>query len=417
MSPSTRPLSSFVSPLQWALGLAIGLSCLGTASAQPAQADADTSRDPYYIGAGLGLTYESNVLHAPNNEQSDVATAMTLLGGVNKLFGRQRLYLDGNVAHNRYNDFKGLDNTSYGLNTGIDWATIGNLSGNVRYGVTQSLADVTIPAVGNVRNTQKAQAAAASARYAMTSRFALEGGVERRSVDYDQAVYAPLENTQNVVRGGVVYGLSGLLTFGVGLRASETETPRYSPAGADETKRKDVDFTVNWSPSGLSTFSGRLSVGKEDHTRATASDFSGVTGNVAWDYRPTGRLRFNTSLARDTGTAARFVGFETGSTETTLASESYRMTTTAQARANYALTGKIDTSLTLSRIRGNLVSSLNAPSGTDNRTSVMLGGTYKATRSVALSCRVGREQRSTNSALSTGFTANTAGCLATVTLR
>ncbi len=402
-------------PLQRALALAVGLGCMGGAWAQQ-QSETPEGRDPYYIGAGIGWTHDSNVLRQSSNAQSDSWTSVSLLGGLNKTFGRQRAYLDGNVSDNRYRDFKSLNNTSYGLNTGIDWATLGNVTGNVRYGTTQNLANRALPGVpaSASRNTEKTQLAGASVRYPMNSRLALEGGLQHRAVDYSQPQYAVLENTQNVANAGVVYGLSGLLTLGVGARVTKTDTPHYSPAGGDKTDRNDVDFTVNWSPSGLSTISGRLSVGKEDHTRATAANFSGVTGQVAWDYRPTGRLHFNTSLARDTGSEARFIGFQGG--ESTVATESYRMTTTFQANATYALTGKIETNLLLSRARGSLISQ-NVHSGNDTLDNIALGATYKATRNVTLNCKLGRESRSTTSALSSSYDANTVGCLANFVLR
>ncbi|MES2887139.1 MAG: hypothetical protein V4739_03915 [Pseudomonadota bacterium] len=426
MSHPTQ-LSALATPLQWALGLAIGLSCMGTAFAQLQQDGSGSTggsgsgtaaepKDPYYIGAGIGFTHDSNVLRQSNNDTSDYWTSLSLLGGLNKNLGRQRLYLDGTVSNNRYNEYKSLDNTSYGLNTGVDWETVNNLSGNVRYGVTQDLANralAGVPATTS-KNSQKTQLAGATARYGMTSRVALEGGLQYRSVDYSLAQYASLENTQKIANAGVVYGLTGLLTLGVGVRGTKTDTPRYSPAGGDEADRRDVDFTVNWSPSGLSTISARLSLSDEDHTRATALNFNGVTGQVGWDYRPTGRLRFNTLFSRDTGTEARFIDFTGG--DTTVGTESYRLTTTLQAGVTYALTGKIDTSLVASRARGSLVSS-NVSSGTDTLTTVGLGATYKATRSLLVSCKVGRETRSTNSTFSSPYQSNTVGCLANFTLR
>lgn len=404
-------------PLQSTLALAIGLACLGGAWAQQQEgSDTPEGRDPYYIGAGIGFNYDSNVLRTANNEQSDTSTSLRLLGGLNKNLGRQRLYLDGNVSDNRYNDFKSLNNTSYGLNTGIDWSTIGNVTGNLRYGTTQSLANRALPGVApsSSRNTERTQLAGASIRYPMNSRLAVEGGLQHRAVDYSQPAYNVLENTQNVANAGVVYGLSGVLTLGVGARVTKSEAPHYSPAGGDKTDRNDVDFTVNWSPTGLSTLTGRLSVGKEDHSRATAANFSGVTGMVGWDYRATGRLRFNTSLARDTGSEARFVGFQGGSDSA--ATESYRLTTTFQANALYQLSGKIEANALYSRTRGALVSQ-NVSSGNDTLDTLGVGATYKATRNVTLSCKLGHENRSTTSALSSSYDANTFGCLANFVLR
>lgn len=436
--------ASFTTPLQWALGLAMGVTSIGTAWAQSATPPADVPA-PYYIGAGLGLSYDSNISRQSSGGTSDTWTSLSLLGGVNQTFGRQRLYLDGNIADNRYQDSKSLNNTSYGLNTGLNWETVGSLSGNVRYGLAQSLANQALAGTSSSnRNSQKTQLVGTSARYAMNSRVALEGGYQHRRVDYSLDVFAPLENTQNVANVGVVFGLSGLLTMGVGARASKTDTPRYDALGADEADRKDIDLTLSWSPSGLSTINGRLSASKEDHTRATASNFSGVTGALSWDYRPSGRLNFNTSFSRDTGSESRFLGFAsapttgtgtgstgstgsistgagstgTGTTSTATATEIYRLTNTLSASATYQLTGKISSTAFVSRGRASVVGNgVNTAAGTDTLTSYGLGATYLPTRNVSLSCRLGHEGRSTNSALSSSYSANTLGCLANVYLR
>lgn len=408
-------------------GLALGLMSVGATSwaQSPPSADSDS---PYFIGAGLGLTYDSNVTRLSSNEQSDTSTTTTLLAGINQTLSRQRIYLDGNIANNRYQDVKSLDNTSYGLNTGLNWETIGSLSGNVRYGLSQNLANPALAgAPSSLRNSEKTQLVGTSARYAMNRRVALEAGIQRRQVDYSLPTFAALENTQNVANIGVVFGLRGLLTFGLGARSTDTDTPRYNALGGDEAQRKDIDLTLNWSPSGRSSFSGRISASKEDHTRATAANFSGVTGNLSWDYQPFGRLRFNTTFNRDTGSESRFLDFAQTPTETAsgaeasstpTATEIYRLTHTLQGSASYLLTSKITSTALISRSRGSLVGNgVNTAAGNDNVTTYGVSATYRATRSLSLACRVNHEARSTNSTLSSSYTANTLACLGNVYLR
>ena len=407
--------------LRQSLGVALGMSfAAGAAWAQtvtptPPNSGTEEPRDPYYIGVGIGYTHESNVLRQ-TNAKSDNVVSTTLLGGLNTNFGRQRFYLDGTISDNRYQDTSTLNNTSYGLSTGLDLSTASKLSGSIRYGITQNLANQATPGIvsDGLSNTEKSQLAGANLRYEVTSRVAIEGGLQHRSLDYSESTFIGRENTQNIANAGLVYGVSGYLTFGVGVRATRIDTPYYSPAGGDKTDRNDVDFTTTWSPSSLSTFSGRLSVGNEDHTLATASNFSGLTGMVSWDYRPTGRLNFNTSIARDTGTESRFIGFVGGTAP--LPTEAYRLTTTAQANVHYLVTGKIEANASVSRNTGSLVSG-NVDSGNDTLDTFGIGATYRATRSVNLSCQLGHESRSTTSSFSTAYSANTAGCMARLTLR
>jgi hypothetical protein len=417
-SPSKAILTS---RLRQSLGVALGMSFAAAASwAQtvtpaPPTAGTEEPRDPYYIGVGLGFTHESNVLRQAVAE-SDNLVSTTLLGGLNTKLGRQRFYLDGTISDNRYQNISALNNTSYGLTTGLDLSTSGRLSGSLRYGVTESLANQATPGLVSTgqSNTEKSQLAGARLRLEVTSRVAMEAGLQHRSLDYSEPTFVSRENIQNVANAGLVYGVTGYLTFGVGVRATKIDTPYYSPAGGDKTDRKDVDFTSTWSPSSLSTLTGRLSVGKEDHSRATASNFSGLTGLVSWDYRPTGRLNFTTSFSRDTGTETRFIGF-VGGTEP-LATEAYRLTNTAQANVHYLVTGKIDTNVSVSRTTGPLVSG-NVASGSDTLDTYGIGVTYRATRSMNLICQLGHESRSTTSIFSTAYSANTVGCMARLTLR
>ncbi len=424
--PQPTHSQPLITPSRRTWGLAVGLLSVGAGWAQSTTPPTRETTSPYFIGAGLGLTYDSNVTRVSSNPQSDTSTTSTLLAGINQTLSRQRIYLDANIANNRYQEFKSLNNTSYGLNTGINWETIGSLSGNVRYGLSQNLANPALAgAPSSLRNSQKTQLVGTSARYGMNSRVALEAGIQHRQVDYSLPSFSSLENTQNVANVGVVFGLRGLLTVGLGARSTETDRPRYNALGSDEAQRKDIDLTLGWSPSGRSTINGRISASKEDHSRATASDFSGVTGNLSWDFQPFGRLRFNTTFNRDTGSESRFLDFASTpdkasgkEVSTPTDTEIYRLTHTLQGSATYLVTSKITSTAFLSRSRGSLVGNgVNTSFGRDNVTTYGVAATYLATRSLSLTCRVNHEARSTNSNLSSSYTANTLACLGNVYLR
>lgn len=421
MLKQSPPNVILASRLRQSLGVALGMSFVAasswaqTVTPRPPTAGTEEPRDPYYIGVGLGFTHESNVLRQTVAKTDNLVSA-TLLGGLNTNLGRQRFSLDGTISDNRYQNVSRLNNTSYGLTTGLDLSTTDKLSGSLRYGMTDSLANQATPGIvsSSQSNKEKSQLAGARLRLEATSRVAMEASLQRRSLDYSEPTFASQENIQNVAAAGLVYGVSGYMTFGMGVRATKIDTPYYSPAGGDKTDRKDVDFTSTWSPSSLSTLTGRLSVGKEDHSLATASNFSGLTGLVRWDYRPTGRLKFNTSFSRDTGTETRFIGFVGGTQP--LATEAYRLTNTTQASLQYLVSGKIEGNLSVSRITGPVVSE-NVASGSDTLGTYGIGITYRATRSINLSCQLGHESRSTTSIFSTAYTANTLGCMARLTLR
>ncbi|MBC7734575.1 MAG: hypothetical protein H7306_22215, partial [Bacteriovorax sp.] len=94
---------------------------------------------PYYIGVTASLAHDSNVYRTPNG-RGDTYGGVGLVGGFDQAINRQRIFADLNVHDNKYAREKTLDNISYGLNAGWDWATIERLSGGVTLGATQGLA-------------------------------------------------------------------------------------------------------------------------------------------------------------------------------------------------------------------------------------------------------------------------------------
>jgi hypothetical protein len=405
----TRQLKYTGRHARQSLAFAAGLACTAGALAQ------DAAPNPYYIGVSQAFTHESNLFRQTTGEVSDTLSSTSLYGGVDQPFGRQRFYANGSASANRYQDTSRLNNTGYGLNVGLDWSTIEHLSGNLRYSANQNLADygaVGVAGTTTSKSIERSQLLLASARYGITSRMALEAGVQRREVDYSDAAFASRDNTQNAVNAGVTYGVSGFLTFGAGGRYTTTRRPNLA-GGPDKANRRDLDLTTNWSPTGLSTLSARLSFSNEDHSQPALEDFSGVTGSLEWLYRPTGKLRFRTTLSRDTGTESRFIGY-TGGTQSP-ATESYRLTTAARLGIAYDITAKVQLNASVRHARGTITS--GGVEGSDKTTESALSVSYAVARNISLACDVSRETRSSATALSTAYSANTAGCSAQFTYR
>jgi hypothetical protein len=238
--------------------------------------------------------------------------------------------------------------------------------------------------------------------------------MQRRQLTYSDAAYTSRENTQDSASIGGVYGLAEHTHIGIGARSTHIDTPRFTLSQADTGRRKDIDLTVQWRPTGLSTLNARLSIGHENHSAATQADFSGLTGQLSWDYQASGRWRLITSFIRDTGTEARFADFVGGTTPSAL--EAYRLTNTARAVATYRMSAKVDLNASASLTQGSLISSQGL-SGTDRIKAVTFGTQYNPHRNITLSCQVGRESRSTNSVLSNSYIAYTGGCSGRIALR
>jgi hypothetical protein len=379
---------------------------------------------PWYIGASQGFTRQSNVFATATNPQSDTISSTGVLGGLDLLLGRQHLFANGTAQTNRHQNFSELNNLSYGFNGGLDWQTIERLSGTFHYTANQALvnyADIQFPT--RIKDVQKTQAASTSVRYGITPEIGIDAGAAHRTVDFS-AAEDKRGFRQNTASLGLRWGGTGLLTLGVGVRVTKNDYPlalvvapivqpppapiipgEYEPDRAD---RKDIDFTGAWLPSGLSRLSGRISITQETHSNAHIPKLSSLTGELSWDYRPTGKLALNASIARDTGSETAFAA--AAANFTPLRADNNRVNTVLSLQAKYEATAKILISANLRRVDGSIVDSIGLSNRTTTNT-VALDANYAITRSIDLSCNVGYETRAQ------GYHANSVGCAGRITLR
>jgi hypothetical protein len=389
---------------------------------------------PYYLGVSGAVTRNSNVFQQANaNAQGDTYYSAGLLAGIDQMIGRQHLYANGSIATNRYQDFKQLDNTSYDLAAGLDWATIEKLTGTLRYDVRQGLvnyADANLSATTlTIKDLQRTQQLSASARYGSVPGIAFDGGLTHRRVDFS-AVEDRRDYSQDVARLGVLWGKSDLLTLGVGGRWTEGDYPQavikaaipeipatattpFAPRqdaefGHDKSRRRDVDFTAKWSPSGVSVIDGRISLTRETHTQPTIPTFSGLTGAIGWKYKPAGRLSYTALLSRDTASENTFATLPVGSAPVRVNND--RLTTVAAVSAIYELTAKTSLNAQYRHDSGS-VFSVDGTSGHSSTDNIGLGVLYNPTRHVTLACNLSHESRSSV------YKTNLATCSAQFVLR
>ena len=191
--------------------LRVGIAALGAMTASWAMAQ----ENPYYLGAALGMTHESNLFRVATGqpETSDTFTTTSLLAGVNQPFGRQRFYADAAMRHNRYRDNDQLNNTGYGLSVGLDWETIERLSGKINYLRNRALARAGAdqgPAL-TTKNEETGQEFGASLRYGLASLLSLEAALKHRQLDYSAVEFNSLALKEDSLELGVQRSLSGLL--------------------------------------------------------------------------------------------------------------------------------------------------------------------------------------------------------------
>jgi hypothetical protein len=402
--------------------LAIGLCMGGPCLAQS---------DPYYVGVSQAFLHQSNIfrvdesrLLADGSSRSDTVSVSSLVGGFDQTVGRQRLTGSVSLNSNRYSSNDKLNNQGYGINLGADWSTVNNISGTAKLGSRRSLKqfsnqrpDTTITTERNIETTTDAEVVA---RLGVVTRYTAEVGLSHMRRDLSEASSARLNFHENALSLGVRYQPSNLLRLGVSAKVTHGQYPQYfvDAAGnfsADAFKRMSIDLTGEWRPTGESKLEVRLAPSRTRYDKATVRDFTGVVGEVSWVWKPTGKLRLESTVLRDNGDRFTFDRPDAGST---LAEES-RVSTLLRLQASLDVTSKVQLSSALSWAHRQLAEETpiagggtSLKEGSDNLTGVRLAAKWQPTRSIELGCRIEAERRSTNTdpTLRRGMTNNTFGC-------
>jgi len=365
-----------------------------------AQAQTDDA-SPFYVGGSLGVAHVSNVFRQPNTNNSDTVVSAGLLAGLDQRFGRQHLTLDGVLQNNRYATNSDLNNQSYSLRSALAWQTVGHLSGTLSATSSRSLADFNIG--GGVdpifkKNTERNDEYAALVRLGVLTRYSLEAGWTRKQRDFSAPEYDRFAYSQNTAQFGVYAMPGGNLRLGLVGRHTRGQYPRY-PTGLvfnpatlkfevrsepDDYTRNDFDFTTNWDTGGSSSLNTRLSRSRLRHSLDALRDFSGTTGAVGWNWRPTGKIQLGVQYSRDTGQES-----------TGLAADVNRLYTSWRLSGSYALTGKLSLNASTNRNRSHRAgdAAIQLPEAFDNDKAYSLGLSWALSRGLNLSCQYNRASR------------------------
>jgi opacity protein-like surface antigen len=406
-------------PSRPAVAAALALAFLGS--------EALAQSSPYYVGAGLTLGQDTNVRRArKGSEVPDKFWNYYGLAGLDQPVGRQRLYADLQVRRFQFEDLTQLNHTAYGANVGLDWAAAERVSGNLRYGSQRNRSTVTLAgATGDDVNLETVQEFFARAQYGGQSVLTLEADYTHRKAEFSSRPFFVLNNNSDAVRVGLQYRVSGATTVGFGVRQTDGSYPQaFTPDGgityqSDDFKRRDIELTSRWTPSGASVINARISKSKQENAAILSRDFDGVAGSIGWDWQPSGRLRLNTRVIRDTGLETTFSSFNG---TRAVGVDASRLATTFSVGGTYDVTGKITADATLRYVdRGLANTAGNGVTLVDENesfTQLALGATYKPTRNSQINCQLSHEKRSTSGTLLTyPYSARVALCSAQLLLR
>jgi hypothetical protein len=396
--------------------------CLALAAALPAAVVAqEAGRSPWYVGGSVSLAHDSNPLRVSSESaRSDTISTVTLLGGFDQPISRQRLFGDLSLSSRNYSNASRLNSVGYGAALGLDWSTIGRLSGTLRLDARQQQAEFSgfgLPVI-DTRNDERTAQFQAIGRWGMASLFQVEASYATARLDYSNELAASRGLEQQAAGLGLRYSPSAFLSVGVGGRVTDGRYPRFyaatpgsgSPLDFD---RRDIDFTIGYTPTGLTRLEARLSSTQVDYQQDPTRDVSAATGSLTWTYRPSGRIGLSTTLFRETGAASTFL--DLGAAGRTIAGGSTStLANGLRLGATYDLTGKI-------RLDANVAWTdrdyRSTPGGSEQLLNYGLGATWAYSRSVQFACGLQRETRDANGFGLSDFSATIVQCSAQMVLR
>ncbi len=388
---------------------------------------------PWYIGVSQGFTHDSNVYRIANATSDNYSTT-SLLGGLDQPIGRQRLRATAQVGYNRYQDQRTLDNTSYGVSAGWDWATVEKLTGSINASANQRLAQFNgnqgfLPGTSPTtteRNILKTEQLSADVRWGGDGLISVFGNYGHSRVRYSALQSLTSESTTDSGSVGLNYRLGASTTVGAAVRLTRSDYPYGIPPAvpipiptpinpadyrSDTSDGKNLDLLADWRYSAQTGVNARLSWTRVTYANSNR-DFSGLTGSIAATYAPTAKLTFNGSLDRNAGTnssSSSYLNFVNGQ-QTSYVFENTQSTDTLSLGVAYAATAKITANANVLYRRSNFADS----SVSDQFRSASLGATYAIARSWQLACSLAHESRA---ATGNSYDANVASCSAQFTLR
>ncbi len=369
---------------------------------------------PWYVGVVANVEHDTNVFRVgenqtlpPESSQSDTLYSASLIGGFDQNYSKQHAYGSLSLSTTRFRSNTALNNSSHALKLGLDWAAAERLSGKLSASSDKNLAQfnnrTAAGAVETVRNVQTLNRFDASVALGTVTRLTFTGALGWRKRHYSADQYQQLNFDEKYASLGTRYRASGALALGAAYRATRTDYPNFSSLGSGEqiagrVDRRDIDFTLSWTPTGASSVDARLSPTRIRYENALDQSRSEITASAVWTWRPTDRTQFKSTFSRDTGQSAQAMDISG-----TQVVDYSTLNTTLKIEGSTQVTGKIGLSASLMNSHRDLARTTGVAGltpiveeGSDRTVTAALGLTWVPTRSTQFGCNVSRERRSSS---------------------
>jgi hypothetical protein len=336
--------------------------------------DEDT---PFYLTASETLMRDSNF------SRTDQATPETISStglavGLNKDYGRQNYQLKGQLAANRYMNYKSrLNNDSKLLNGGFRTGILSNWELNLGGAYNQSLNPIKDNVSGDrvVKNIRSYRDTNAALKYGVDGLFSLTGSYDRNNVGYSRTSYRSSEARQKGNGLQATYYATDLLNYSLGWRGVATKYPGSNDRTVND---RNVDLSTNWQVTGLSNFNATITRRRSTYSEDKDKKFRGWNGSLNWLFTPHGLLTYNLGWSKYNGTDRQANSFTSAAIDVSNVAQridTLNTSTNYRAGVNAQLTGKLSVGYNygLSKNRYNYTSLYSGVDGLDFNTRLLNG--------------------------------------------
>ena len=294
---------------RWLLLAAISpLSLLGLAPARADQADA------FNFSLSQGWQHDDNlfrlspqmlsVYKQAGRKTSDDQSTTSLIAMVDKTYSLQRLRAKLSYNLVRYQRNSYLDYNGHAYDAGWDWRIGKRFSGTVSWNSSESQSSFADMAA--VKNINRRTSRSISANYWFHPDWTIGASATGSESSNPSAVQKTSDFRSHGHEFLVRYTPRSGNSLDLAVRESNGRYPnRQVVAGVSTVDNsyieKVAELRGNWQLSGLSRISFRAGQTKRQHDEVSARNFKGFTGNLSWDWQPTGKLAFKTSARREIG--------------------------------------------------------------------------------------------------------------------
>ena len=362
--------------------VAAAVLSLGVLASGHAVAGEDTT--PLSLSLSHEVMRDSNFSKNENGRSETVNTTSVQLG-LNKAYGRQNYGMNARVNANRYSNNDQLNNDGKKVDASLSSELFSNWIVRVNGLYDENLNQIQNNDAGSrlVKNLRKYRDGGVTLQYGNGGTWALVGSYDANNVNYEAQ---PLNDAKQHTNGlKLVYYSSDVLNFGLGGRRVST---KYVNRNELVQTDKNVDFSVSWRATGLSSLEAVLTRRATDYSDPQYTSSTGWGGQLGWDYKPAGLMSYGLNMSRSIGSDRQSTNFVFASTPVVSIADTIVTAVTADARLQATAKLLFTTSYTLTQYKQD-----NAYTGLDNSQkssswgrSFSVGGSYQILRSLKGAC-------------------------------